>query len=182
MNGLTLNVNNKQLQQIKAYFKYTSWVAISNFFQTFLYFLIVPTTIFTAAYLINDIDFNFNQIWTNLVIINAIIFLLNLLVTTNLLRLAKQFSFRQIEDQILILNKIDPNEYPIYHFKTLPYLYYLLLLTIILFTIGYAFKTNWINDRFNEQAKTLQFVTIALNCTKLIINCSQLQHSYRIRI
>ena len=75
-------------------------------------------------------------------IISAIIFLLNLLVTTKLLRLAKQFSFRQIEHQILILNKIDPNEYPIYRFKTLPYLYYLLLLTIILFTIGYAFKTN----------------------------------------
>lgn len=182
MNGLSLNINNEQLQQIKAYFKYTSWVAISNFFQTILYFLIVPTTLFTAAYLSNDIDFNFNQIWTNLVIVNTIIFLLNLLIKTNLLRLAKQFSFQQIEDQILILNKIDHNKYPIYHFKTLPYLYYLLLLIIILFTIGYAFKTNWINDRFNEQAKTLQFVTIALNCTNLVINYSQLQHSYRIRI
>ena len=177
-----LNFNNEQLQQIKAYFKYTSWVAISNFFQTILYFLIVPTTVFTTAYLIEEIDFNFNQIWTNLMIINIIVFLLNLLITTMLLRVANQFSFYQIRHQISILNKIDHNTYPIYRFKTLPYFYYLLLLTIILFTLGYAFKTNWINDSFNEQAKPLQFITIAFNCTNLAINWSQFQHSYRIRI
>ena len=58
-----LNFNNKQLQQINAYLSYTSLVAISNFFQTILYFLIVPTAVFTAAYLIEEIDFfNFNQI------------------------------------------------------------------------------------------------------------------------
>lgn len=177
-----LNFNNEQLQQIKDYFKYTSWVAISNFFQTILYFLIVPTTVFTTTYLIEEIDFNFNQIWTNLMIINIIVFLSNLLITIMLLRLTKQFSFQQISHQILILNKIDHNKYPIYRFKTLPYFYYLLLLTIILFTLGYAFKTNWINDSFNEQAKPLQFVTIAFNCTNVVISWSQFQHSYRIRI
>lgn len=178
-----LNFNNKQLQQINAYLSYTSLVAISNFFQTILYFLIVPTAVFTAAYLIEEIDFfNFNQIWTNLMIINMIVFLLNLLITTMLLRVANQFSFYQIRHQISILNKIDHHEYPIYRFKTLPYFYYLLLLTIILFTLAYGFKTNWINDSFNEQAKPLQFVTIAFNCTNVVISWSQFRHSYRIRI